>query len=87
MLEFLNVPTTSFTNADGVITDVIVLHEFVIASQFYSKETKGKDLDLIAFEELGTEYESLKLMENNAQAITEYDFDMSKVLKLNIPVN
>lgn len=86
MFEWLSVQTTSFTNADGVITDVKLIHEFSVATQNFTVPTYGKDLDLIAFEQLQNEYESLQLLENNAQILMEYEFNMSNVPKLKIPV-
>lgn len=86
MFEWIAVQKTPFTNAKGIYTEVKLLHENNLSERYYTIQTDGKDLDLITFEQLGSEAESLRLLEQNNVALTEYDFDMSKIPKLNIPL-
>lgn len=85
MNEWLGVPTITFPNAAGLNTQVKFLHEFKKETANRTITTDGKDLDLIAFEQLGSELETLRLLEMNAQAISEYGFNMRKVQSLKIP--
>ena len=85
MMEWNSVQTDTFVNAKGESTQVKLIYPFVSADSNYFVNTDGRELDLIAFQELGSEYESLNILQNNAQAIVEYGFDMSKVRTVFIP--
>lgn len=85
MFEWNSVQTETFVNAKGEPTEVKLIYPFVSANSNYFVKSEGRPLDLIAFQELGSEYESLNLLQNNAQAIVEYGFDMSKVKNVFIP--
>jgi hypothetical protein len=85
MLEWLPVATTNFTNAQGVQTAVKLIHEFTGSDSVHKVEPGGRDLDLIAYDELQTEAESLNLLEANAVNIVEYDFNLAKIKNLIIP--
>lgn len=86
MLEWSSVPTSNFKNSSGVLTKVKLRHEFVSSTTFYTIPTQNKDLDLIAYQELGSSAESLRLLEQNARVISEYDFDMTKIKEIQIPI-
>lgn len=85
MFEWIAVKEVNFINANGKTTSVKLTHEIPIQTG-YEVDCNGKDLDLIAYEELGNEFESLRLMENNSTVLAEYDFNMSKIRKIKIPV-
>lgn len=85
MFEWVQVKEIEFLNANGKSTSVKLQHEIPTQTGF-DVDVQGKDLDLIAYEELGNEFESLRLLENNSTILAEYDFDMSKILKIKIPV-
>jgi hypothetical protein len=86
MLEWNRIPTTTFINPLGDQTQVKLIYKHELSSRTYMINTQGKDLDLIAFEELGSSSESLNLLQNNAQKLCEYDFDMNKISELKIPI-
>ncbi|TGK36278.1 hypothetical protein [Leptospira andrefontaineae] len=48
-------------------------------------DVDGRDLDLIAREEMETYEEFQKLCEANSGILSEYDFDINKLRKLVIP--
>lgn len=85
MFEWNAVRTTTFTNAKGEATEVKLLYEFVNSAPNYFVEVEGRELDLVAFQEMQSEYESLNLLQNNATEIVEYGFDMGKVKSVYIP--
>lgn len=85
MFEWNPISTDEFTNAKGEKTTVKLICPLQKTAGNYFVATEGRELDLIAFQELGSEYESLNLLQNNAQAIVEYGFDMSKVKNVFIP--
>lgn len=85
MLEWFTVQPTTFTNAAGVQTSVKLIHEFSESDSVHTVEPAGRDIDLIAYDEMQTEAESLALIEANAVEIVERGFDLSKIAKLKIP--
>lgn len=86
MLEWSAVRTVPFVNSAGVKTNVKLIHEFPTVTEFYKVPVEGKDLDLLAYEQLGSVMESLRLLETNAADICEHDFDMTKVGVIKIPL-
>ena len=85
MLEWSSVPETKFTSPNGTETNVKLVHEHVQYTPLYEIQVHGEDLELIAYEELGSSLEAMKLLEANATILSEYMFDMSKIKKLKIP--
>lgn len=87
MLEWSSVPISRFKNPSGVLTNVKLRHESTPSINYYVIDPQGKDLDLVAYEELGSSAESLRLLEQNATTLSEYNFDMSKIKALKIPLS
>lgn len=85
MLEWLMVQPIEWVNPDGESTMVRFIHEIPVEERMDTVSVAGRDIDLIAFDEMGSELESLRLMEFNAQKLSEYDFDMTKLAALDIP--
>lgn len=85
MFEWNPIATNEFTNAKGEKTTVKLICPLVRTAGNYFVKTQGRELDLIAFQELGSEYESFNVLQNNAQSIVEYGFDMGKVQNVFIP--
>jgi hypothetical protein len=86
MFEWVKIDTTDFTNPQGVATKVKLIWENSRTENFYKVNVLNRDLDLIAFDTLGSELESLKLLGQNATLLTEYDFNMSKLSQIEIPL-
>jgi hypothetical protein len=86
MLEWSNILSVEFVNSSGVETSVRLIHEFADVVASYTVPVDNKDLDLIAFEQMGSSMESLRLKEANATVISEYMYDMSKIRQLKIPL-
>lgn len=85
MLEWLSVPESDWVDPDGNPTRVKFMHEFPVMDRLDTVITHKRDIDLIAFEEMGSELESLRLMEFNAVKMVEYDFDVTRMPTLDIP--
>ena len=86
MLEWLDVKEEFFLNPNGVKTSVKIIYPFKKSKNFYLVDCKNRDLDLIAFEEMGSEAEVLNIIQNNCENLMDYDFDLSKIEKIYIPV-
>ncbi|TGL39626.1 hypothetical protein EHQ53_13980 [Leptospira langatensis] len=86
MFEWIKIAPVTFVNPAGQTTQVRLIWEHVRTENFYEVNTLGKDLDLIAYETLKSELESLRLLGQNAVPLTEYDFDMSRLPKVQIPL-
>jgi hypothetical protein len=84
MLEWSNVQPVKFVNSAGVETEVRLFYEHDPALATRTVPTGGRDLDHVAYVELGDETEALNILQNNTLLI-EYDFDMNRVKKLKVP--
>ena len=84
--EWQTVETTEFTNPMGNITDVKLIHEIPDFDDTYEADREYRDLALVAFLRMKSVDESLRLMEANARQIAEYDFDISRISKLIVPL-
>lgn len=60
-------------------------HEFAREAGTRSVNVDGRDMDQIAFDELGTELESLRLTELNAVVLIEHDYDMTRIQTVMVP--
>lgn len=85
MFEWNSVNIETFINAKGDSTQVKLIYSFISSNSNYYVKTLGRELDLIAFQELGSEYEALNLIQNNAQNLMEYNFDTTKIPIMFIP--
>lgn len=86
MLEWNTIQPEKFINYNDEYTSVKLRYIPDILEKSFEVETKNRDLDLIALEEMGTELESLKLLSQNQTVLCEYDFDLSNIQTLNIPI-
>ena len=86
MLEWLTVPEVKFTNPQGQETRVKLMHIFEAEGETYEVETNGEALDALAYRYLGSEAESLRLMELNAEVLLLAEFDMKRVPRIKVPV-
>lgn len=85
MLEWQKVTAVDFKNASGNVTSVKVRHEFQEELSVRDVEVNERDMDLLAFEEMGTEMESLRIAELNATVLIENDYDMTKIKTMKVP--
>lgn len=85
MFEWSSVTVDKFVNEKGVTTEVKLLYPFRSANTNYFVKSQGRELDAVAFDELGSEYEAMNVLQNNAVQIVEYNFNMSKVKNVFIP--
>lgn len=85
MLEWLSVKEEVFVNAFNNATNVKLRYEPQEIQGFTEVNPEGKDIDALAFEYMGTEAESLRLLNANP-LIVEYKFNMKKLSKIKIPV-
>jgi hypothetical protein len=83
--EWQSVDPVVFTTLQGAETLVRLLHEIPDFPNGYEVDLEGRDIDEVAYEELGTELDSLRLVEANAQRLVEYKFDLDKIRKIKIP--
>ena len=86
MLEWIDVKTSTFVNAADEPTTVKILYDMVTATGSYTIDAAGRDLDLIASDEMGTETEVLNIIQNNKVVLSEYDYDLDRIHTLRIPV-
>ncbi len=85
-LEWSQVEETTFVNAAGVETRIKLVHEFALDQPFRERDFDNRDIDEAAFDEMGSEHESLRLMEANMVALVENDFDLSKLKTIKVPL-
>lgn len=86
MLEWTGVSTSKY-NLNGKLVDVKILHKFTpYSGEKLVAPIENRDIDHLAYKLLGTELESLYLMETNAVKIREYNFKMSKLQNVMIPL-
>jgi len=86
MLEWLPVVSDNFTNPSGDTSKVKLLHVPQPSLQTRTVDTNGRTLGQVAFEEMDSYYNQMQLLEQNMQVIAEYDFDLSKVPQLQVPL-
>lgn len=87
MLEWQAVGSEEFINYNGEYTEVKLRYVPEILENSFEVETKNRELDLIAYEEMGTELETLKLLSHNQTILCEYDFDLKLISTLKIPID
>lgn len=85
MLEWNTVTPVNFTKANGDTVQVKLRYELKPSDSNLFVDCQGQDIDALAHKYLGTEAESLNILQNNAVAISENKFDMSKVKRIKIP--
>jgi len=86
MLEWTGVSTSKY-NLNGQLVDVKILHKFIpYSGEKLIAPIENKDIDHLAYKLLGTELESLNLMEINAVKLREYNFEMFKLQNIMIPL-
>jgi hypothetical protein len=86
MLEWNVIESEKFINPKKEVTQVKLLYPFRVSPNVYEVETRKRDLDLIASEEMGTEMESLNVLQNNASLLMDYNFEIEKIPVMRIPV-
>jgi hypothetical protein len=86
MLEWNVIEPEIFINPKKEKTSVKLLYPFQKSENTFVVETSERELDLIAYEEMGTEMEVLNLIQNNAENLMDYNFDLSKIPTMRIPV-
>ncbi len=86
MFEWNTVPPVNFTKANGETVQVKLRYELQDSDSNLFVDCQGQDIDALAHKYLGTEAESLNILQNNAVAISEHKFDMTKVSRIKIPI-
>jgi len=86
MLEWLPVTPVDFVKPNGETISLKIFYELQASDSNLIVDSQGQDIDALAFKYLGTEAEALNILQNNAAAIVENNFDMSRVQKVTIPV-
>lgn len=85
-LEWSQVEDTTFVNPSGIETKIKLVHEFELDPPFKRVDFNNRDIDEAAFDELGSEHESLRLMEANMRELVENDFDLSRLRTIKVPL-
>lgn len=85
MNEWMRVKAVPFTNHKGVTTQVKLQHKFEKERVVFEVDADGRQADLIAFQHMRTELETLRFVECNATKYAEYNYDKDRVGKVNIP--
>ena len=85
-LEWSQVEETVFVNPAGIETRIKLIHEFDPDPPFREIDFNNRDIDEAAFDELGSEHQSLRLMEANMRELVEFDFDLSRLKTINVPI-
>lgn len=86
MLEWTNVQPSKY-ELNNELVDVKTIHKFTpYTGAKILVQVDGRDIDHLAYKLLGTELESLNLMEINAVKLLEYKFRLSKIQTVMIPL-
>ena len=85
MFEWNTVTPVNFTKANGDTVQVKLRYELKPSDSNLFVDCQGQDIDALAHKYLGTEAETLNILQNNAVSISEHKFDMSKVKRIKIP--
>jgi hypothetical protein len=85
MFEWNSIQSTTFKTPKGDSIQVKLFYELKDTDSNLFVDGQGMDIDAVAHKFLGTEAESLNILQNNKTAIVENDFDMSRVKRLKIP--